>query len=363
MKLVKKYILKSFIKPFAGGLAAFLFIMTVAHFFDFLHTFLKYKPPLEILIKYFLFRMPAWFTTITPIATLIAVLISLGSLEKNNEITAVKTSGIKLIRVIIPLFILSVFISMGSGIINETIVPHSEPAANILFERIKEKAPLKPDETRRDIIYMGESSTLYFIDHFKKNTLTGLRIIEFYPGTALEKKLIVAEKAHYLGSNSWDLVNGSIRTFNNNISDPLTGYEDFNRRQISLAEVPADFSKPHKEPEQMSLPALADYIRKLKQSGMSTRRERVLFHYKIAFPFASAIILVLGIPLALYKKIDSLTISFFFAIIISFLYWGGISVGRSMGINGILPPVLAAWSANIIFFLVGMVMMIKTRII
>ncbi len=363
MKLLKKYILKSFIKPFAGGLAAFLFIMVIAHFFDFLHTFLKYKPSAGTLISYFLLRMPQWLTTITPVAVLIGILISLGTLDNNNEITAIRGSGIKLIRVFFPLFILSVFISLTAGAINEVVVPRSEPAADRLFEKIKEKSPQKEKKFRENIRYMGKSNKIYFAERFKNKTLTNLKIIEFYPGTSREKKLIIAHKAVYSGNNLWNLIDGSLRTFSNNEASEVTGYAEFKNRKFSLAEVPADFKKPVKEPHKMGIIQLGRYIRKLKKSGMPAKREMALYHYKIAFPFASTIILLLGIPLALFRGIQSMTISFFFALIISFIYWGAFSVGRSLGINGILSPLLGAWSANLVFFAVGIAMMIKTRII
>ncbi|MDA3792247.1 MAG: LptF/LptG family permease [Elusimicrobia bacterium] len=363
MKIVKKYILKNFIKPFAGGLIAFLFIMVIAHFFDFLHTFLKYKPPLGILIKYFSLRLPQWLTTITPVAMLIGVLLSLGTMDKNNEITAIKSSGIKLIRVFFPLFVLSLFVSLSTGIINETIVPRTEPAADKLFERIKNNTPRKPQKYRLDIIYMGEGSKIYFIDRFEKETMTGLKLTEYYPGTFLEKKLIIAQKAVYSGNNSWNIMNGSVRTFSKDRAGEVVKYDEFKSLNISLSETPGDFKRPVTEPHKMGLPELSRYIKRMKRSGISTRREEVLYHYKIAFPFASTIILVLGIPIALFKGIHSMTISFFFALIISFIYWGALSVGRSMGINGILPPFIGAWSANIVFFAGGIFMMIKSRII
>src|SRR3989339_2021680 len=105
MKIIKKYFLLSYFKPFTAGLFAFVLIMTITHFFDFLHVFLEYKPKAIILIKYFLYKIPEWTVLISPIATLMGILFSIGALNRDREITAVKSSGIKLRTVFFPIII------------------------------------------------------------------------------------------------------------------------------------------------------------------------------------------------------------------------------------------------------------------
>lgn len=361
MKIIKKYILFCYLKPFLNGFFAFLLIMMITHFFDYLHVFLENKPPLSMLIKYFLYRLPEWAVNITPVATLLGVLFSLSTLNRNHEITAIKSSGINLIYIIKPLVIFSIFVSILTGVIYEGVVPETTSKAEELFLIIRKRHPKKKDSVRKDFTYMGENRRLYRIRRFENNTIQGLNIIEFFPGSLREKKRIFAETATYTG-DSWKMKNVTIRTFSFENGQPDV-YEEFDEKMIMLSETPDNFRRPSKTAEQMGFFTLLKYIRKLKKGGFSTLKERVLLHYKISFPFSNTIILILGIPIALWGGLMNRTTGFFISILICFIYWGAISVGRALGINGILPPILGAWAANLTFLLISLMLMKFTRII
>ncbi len=361
MKTIKKYILFSFLKPFLCGLIAFLLIMIITHFFDYLHKFLENKPPLALLIKYFSYRLPEWFVIITPVATLLGILFSLGTLNRNHELTAVKSSGIKLTYILKPIIIFSVFFSILIGIIYEGVVPKTNLRAEELFLIIRNRDPHKINTVRTNFTYMGENKRLYRIKKFEKNTITGLNIIEFFPGSLQEKRRITAEKAVYI-NNTWKLTDLSIRTFSRETGQ-IMSYLEFDEKMLKIEETADDFRKPVKSAEQMDFFSLRTYIKKLKKGGFSTLKERAALHYKISFPFSNTIILILGIPIALWGRVKNRTTGFFISIVICFIYWGAISVGRALGTSGILPPIVGAWSANLIFLIISLTMMKFARVI
>ncbi len=361
MNTLKKYILLSFLKPFINGLFAFLTLMIITHFFDYLHKFLENKPPFSLLAEYFLYRLPEWFVVITPVATLLGILFSLGTLKRNHEITAVRSSGIKLTYIIKPLIIFSIFFSMFTGVIYELVVPRTNAKAEELFKIIRNKNLKRSNSVRKDFTYMGENKRLYRIKLFENDTITGLNIIEFFPGSLRERKRITADKAVFV-NGSWKLYNTKIRTFSSKTVQTHK-YDEYKEKIFHLNETPEDFKKPEIPPEQMDFFALYAYIKKLKKGGFSTLKERVLLHYKISFPFSNTIILILGIPIALWSGLRNRTTGFFISILICFIYWGALSVGRALGISGLFPPLIAAWSANLTFFLLSLAMMRITKII
>jgi len=360
MKIVKKYVFAAFLKPFIAGLLSFLMIMMITHFFDYLHVFLEYKPSLSLLSEYFLQRIPEWIVTILPVATLLGILFSLGTLNRHHELTAIKSSGIKIIYALRALIFFSILLSIFSMVVYEGIVPRTNARAEELYDRIKNREPKTVSSVRRNFTYLGESRRLYFISFFEDSRIEGLKIIEFFPGTSREERLITAQKAFFKEGN-WHLQNGTIRRFASDGNQ--SEYKDFTNYKADLPETPANFRKPEKQPEQMGLLELKSYIEKLEKGGFSTVKERVLFHHKIAFPFSNAIILILGIPMALWGGMKNRTTGFFFSLIVCFIYWGAISVGRALGTGGILPPALGAWAANIVFLLLSLAMMKASRII
>ncbi len=353
MKIIKKYILTNFIKLYLKLLAALLTIVVITHIFDFLHVFLEKKPDIGLLVIYFLNRLPEWTVTMMPVATLLSVLFLLQSLLRHNEITAIKSSGIKTISALLPLIIFSIFLSGIAFLIYEGLAPKTNAYADNLFLIIRGREPRTISTIRKNFTYLGENK-LYAIDRFEIDTITGFKIIEFFKGTTREKTLITAEKAVYDGKN-WILHNGAKRKFSRK-DGQMISYNKFTKKEIDIKETPYDFRFPKKVSEEMDFWTLQSHIRKLNRGGFSTLKEEVLLHHKIAFPFSNTIILILGIPLALWGGVKNRIRGFFISLLICFAYWGAISIGKSLGTGGILPPALGAWAANIVFGSISILM-------
>ncbi len=361
MKTIKKHVLFTYLRPFLWSIIAFLIIMIVVHFFDFMHTFLRHRPTLYLLLRYFSNRIPEWLVLITPVGTLVATLFALGTLKKNNELVAIQSSGIRLLYVLKPIVIFSLFVSITSGIIAEGIVPESTSRADKLFSVIKDEQPEEISKSRENFTYLSENSNLFFIKEFDgKNSITGLNITTFYQDTTIEKERYTAEKAIYK-NGTWKLINWTQRIFDKKNSE-VQLFEKNREKHINLEISPDILSTPRREPEDMGLVNLYNYIQRFQAGGHSTTGELVLLHHKIAFPFANTIILILGIPLALVGETHSRTSGFFISLIISFIYWGSISVGRSLGTGGVLPPAIAAWSAHLLFFTISLILMRKVKL-
>ena len=362
MKIIRKYILLSFLKPFFISLAAFLVLMCITHFFDYLHTFLEYRPPLSIIILYLLNRIPEWLVMITPVATLLAVLFSLGGLKRHGETTAISSSGLSIIKALKPLIFTSIIISISSFLISEMTVPETKDKANELFLVIRNRQPEKEyEDIHENFTYAGTDNRFFFIDRLSGNYVRGFKLIEFFPNTTKEKKRITASEAfHYEGI--WHLENGAKRFFSAEDGAPIS-YLEFNNLNLDIPETPEDFVRRDKDPEKMGFISLLHYTQRLEKGGLSARKERVILNHKVSFPFSNAIILILGIPIALWSGLKGKTTGFFIALIVSFIYWGSITVGRALGTGGILPPFLSAWAANIIFLFISLLMMKKVRII
>ncbi len=360
MKLITKFILKTFLSPYFKGIAALMLIMIVAHFFDFLHVFLERKPPVNLVLIYFINRIPEWFVMVMPVATLLASLFAFGSLKKHNELTAIKASGLRLKYVLAPLIVFSLSMSILSGVFQEAVVPGTKARADILFRIIRRRDPDTTDTERRNFKYIGRDRTVYSIDFYKEGGAEGITLMNFFPGTSRQKSITYAKKAVYEGSNIWVFYNAAIREFSP--GGDLVSYSEFKETEIALSETPEDFSKPVKLPGQMDFFSLLAYIRSLERGGFQARNERVILHNKIAFPLFNTIVLFLGIPLALWNRNYSKTNGFFIAIIIYIVYWGTISVGKALGTRGIIPPAAGAWLANLIFFGIGMTMLKLARL-
>jgi len=110
----------------------------------------------------------------------------------------------------------------------------------------------------------------------------------------------------------------------------------------------------------MNFGQLSRYIRDLRQSGFDTMRLRVELWHKLADPLAAVVMAILAIPFALMMgRRDSLT-GIAVAIAVALAYWVVDGLFGAMGNVNYLPAPLAAWSAIVLFGLVGGYLLLKT---
>jgi lipopolysaccharide export LptBFGC system permease protein LptF len=94
---------------------------------------------------------------------------------------------------------------------------------------------------------------------------------------------------------------------------------------------------------------LKDYIIRLRKNGLPSNKEQVELGLKFSYPFANLVIMLMGIPFALWTKQSSKVMNFGTGMVIAFIFWGSIEVGHALGENKVLSPLLAAWLSNFFF--------------
>ena len=106
---------------------------------------------------------------------------------------------------------------------------------------------------------------------------------------------------------------------------------------------------------------LSDYVKSKKRSGQDVARETTDLYLKISFPFVNFIIVLFGAPIAANPKRSGVAIGFAISLFISFMYYTLIRMGQSFGYSEKLPPLFAAWSTNILFFILGIILLVKAK--
>jgi lipopolysaccharide export system permease protein len=143
-----------------------------------------------------------------------------------------------------------------------------------------------------------------------------------------------------------------------------------NTYRISLHETlseelhlqPTDFRRIVRKSEEMSFRQLLAYVRKVEAEGYAATVYRVDLYGKSAYPFVCIIMALVGIGLTARKRLhQGLPVSITYGIGIGFLYWVFQSFCLSLGYGGILPPVLAAWMANLVFLCGGLLLVMQAE--
>lgn len=357
-RLMDLYLLRRFFFHFAVLMAIFIFLFEAFTFFELLDDIARHRVPFLIVIDYFRFLTPFLLYNLAPLAALVAVLVTLGIMSKNNEVVACKASGISLYRLAVPLLFGGLVLAAGMILLDETYLPYANQRQDALRNQIKGRPPQTYTQPQRWIF--GENSKIYNYDVFDptQRSFGSLSVIEIDPRTFEMKRRVFASRAHWSDAqNVWVLEGGWVRDFS---GSAITLYEPFVATSLpELSEPPSYFNREVRQASQMNLAALRRYIDGLHTAGFDVANLLVQWHVKLAFPLIAPISMLLAIPFALLVGTRGALGGVSLGVAIGIVYWTAARLLEAMGGVGQLPPFLAAWSTDITFFFLGLYFFFK----
>jgi LPS export ABC transporter permease LptF/LPS export ABC transporter permease LptG len=357
--ILDDYILRDFGMNLTMVVAAFLMLLLVFTLFELLGDILRNQISPLVVGEYLLNVSPYFVYNITPLSILLAVLITLGVMQRSNEITAIKTTGISIYRIITPLVVASAILATGLFFADQFYLPHANKRQDALRNLIKGKPAqtyLNPD---RKWIF-GQHSDIYYYQLFDsdRDQFGRLAVFQFDPGTFQLTKRIYADRAHWEDSlQRWVCTQGWERDLR---GPAIENYRTFDVATFpAVSEPPTYFKKEVKQSSEMNYQELRRYIHDLQQSGFDVVRLRVQLQKKLAFPIITLVMAVLAIPFSLSTGRRGAVTGVAVAVGIAVVYWTVAGLFESMGNISQLPAVLAAWSPDLIFALLGGYLILK----
>jgi lipopolysaccharide export system permease protein len=329
--------------------------------FSFIEDIVKFKIPGEALAAFYIYYSPTIILQVMPMAVLLSTVFMLSNLNKNSEITAMKSSGISLWRVLSPVIILGLIISIASFIISDRVIPISSKVANMIRheELEKEKRKNNPKKVIENVAIYGSGNRIVFARLYdtEKKLLTDVIIHEHDRSENLISK-ITAQNGVWTGK-SWKFYKVIMWKIDNSgkiLSEPVFYAEKI----VPLKEKPSDFAYKEWHSEYMSYAELKNYIKNFR--GTSARLVRGLLvdlYQKVSFAGISLVIILIGAPFALITTRGGVMIGVGMSIAIGLLYYACIAISLAFGKAGILPPIAAAWLSNIVFGIIGIYLINK----
>ena len=346
MTIISRYIVFSFLKLMGLCVGAFIAIYLVIDFLEKIGKFTRAQGEFRHIALYFLYKVPEIAGQITPLAVLMATLLTLGMLSRHSEITAMRSCGISLPRITVPLLAAALAISAVSFLIAEFVVPSTSARSMYIQEvLISKKSP--NIFFRQQNIWHREGDTLLQARTFDPASLTlkGITIWQLNAGMRPLKRIDAATGT--LTATGWLLKDAVIRDFSGgDVKDTLA------RREIPIVLHLGlnDLKVLEREAETMGVFSLMRYCEKLRKGGYDATRYLAQMHSRISLPFASLVMAFLGIPFALRGgRTSGIAVGIGVSLGIGFGYFAINATLLSFGQAGVLPPIVAAWAANFIF--------------
>ena len=351
--ILDDYVLRDFTLYLTMIVAAFLMLLLVFTLFELLGDILRNQVSPLTVGEYLLNVVPYFLYNTTPLSMLLAVLVTFGLLQRSNEITAIKATGISLYRLVIPVLIVSTLVAGVLFLSDQLYLPYTNKRQDALRNRIKGKPAqtyLRPD---RKWIF-GQHSDIYYYQFFDpdRDVFGGVSVFQFDPHTFQITHRITADRARWSESmGRWVYEQGWERSLS---GSAIESYRKFDVATYpELAEAPAYFKKEVKQSSEMSYEELRRYIHDLQQSGFDVVRRSVKLQKKIAYPLITLVMAVLAIPFALSAGKRSAVAGVATAIGIGVVYWTLSGLFEAMGNLSQLPPAVAAWSPDLVFGFIG----------
>ena len=363
-RILYGYIAREFIWIFAAALGGFLLVCLIGDAAERLNKFIDGQAPVELILRFYLNKLPYYIIFILPASSLIATLFTLGQMSKHNELTAMLSSGVSLFRIFLPLLALMLAVSGLSFLVNETVAPKAnEKAQDILDYRIQGRTRSQTT-LRRDVDYQGENGRRWIAGLFNldTSTLNAVKLIKFSgpPENLRIDYRIDATSARYKAPDGWSFIKGTMRYFEPGSRSEWVVHFD-SLQTIRFTEKPADFVVEAKDPHQMSFTGLKKFIERKKRNGIKIERDQTELWFKTSLPVANFIIVLFGAPLACMRKRIGPGVGIAVSVLVYMLYMGLFYLSRSLGYSGGLSPPAAAWSANLIFALCGVIIFLRVR--
>jgi LPS export ABC transporter permease LptF/LPS export ABC transporter permease LptG len=356
--IIDLYVLRRFFYYFLSIMVAFVFLFEIFTFFELAEDIRRHNVPFMVVVNYFRYLIPYSIYQFTPLGALVAVLVTLGILSKNNEIVAFKASGISLYRLTVPLLIAGLAIAGSLLILDDTYLPYANQRQDALRAIIKGRPAQTYTRPQRWIF--GEHSKVYNYDFFDPNEriFGGLSVVELDPATFQMKRRIFATRARWLDTqNTWLLESGWVRDF---ADGSIARYAPFSVNTLpEINEPPSYFNREVIQAFQMNWGELRRYIEGLRHAGFDVSSLTVQWHKKIAYPLIAPISMMLAIPFALLVGSRGAIGGIALGVGIGICYWAIAALTEAMGGIGQLPPLMAAWSPDLIFFFLALYFFFK----
>lgn len=358
MSIIHRYLTNETIRYFAMVLAMVICIYMAVDFFENIDRFIRRNLPAETIAAYFLNKIPFVVAQITPVGVLIAVLITFGLMSKNNEILALKSSGISVYALVKPALGIGIIFSIFLFFMAEAVVPITMDHVNRIW--VEEVRNEKVVMLRERDIWIKRSRSIIHIKYYNpaEKAIFGITA-NYFDGDFRLIKRIDAKKGIF-EQGKWLLSETMEQTLIKGVGQYKVELKP--KQSVALDFIPDDLKKVIRKSEEMNFLELLNYVRKVEAEGYDATSYRVDLYGKTALPFVCIIMVLVGTGIGVRDKItEGLAVSVTYGIGIAFLYWVLYSFCVSLGYGEMLPPFIAAWTANLTFLCVGVLLLMNAE--
>lgn len=353
MKIIRSYVLKESILPFILSLLILTCVFLLGNLIQLSNLVINKGVSLVTIGRVFVLYIPLLLGYTIPIACLVSVILTFSRLSTDNEIIALRTSGIHLSRLLLPLFIIGLIISLCSIYLNERIIPYAHHKQREILKNLGIRNPTALLEA--GMFIHSFDNQILFIHKIVDNKLYNVTIYQPQPDGPT--RTIIAKKGEFTPIPGKDqiklkLIDGT--SDEPNLENPNNFYKLNFENYFMTLDLSQTKKKIKKKPKSMTFDELKTEIDKLERLFVDSTRLRTEYHRKITWSFASLVFILLGFPIAVMTHRREKSANIFLAIFCAACYYL-LSLGcEALSIEKFAPVALIMWVPNTVIGIIAL---------
>ncbi len=353
MKRLQRYLLIEFSKLILITLLSFIVLFIMIDLFENMDNLMENRVPVLAAATFFMYKMPLIIGQVSPITVLLSVILSLGILARHGEITAIKAGGIRLMRVLMPLFVVGALISVAVILMNESVTPRALKRAESFkrewFSGVQSSAFGKRG------VWIRAPDRIFNIRRMdlENNQLHGLTC--YIIGRPFTIKGRIDARLVTFDDGRWTAPTATVWSFPEQGRANKAESTDL---VIDGLAAPEDLASLEDYQKTMNFGELRQYIKSLEADGYEAHKYKTDLYGRLSFPLVNFIMVFVAIPFALKTgRHGGIAVGVGLSVIIAFSYWIVFAITGSLGHSGVMPPLLAAAFPDVLFLSVGGLML------
>lgn len=369
MRLLDKYVLKETLVPVVYCVFAFSMLSTLLNVFDKVGKWVQAKASAWLIVCYAGAEWTRGAEFLLPSSLMFGILYGLWHLARNHEVSAMRSAGISVPRIMWPLMAVGAAVSIGAMALGEFVTPR----ATMWSDGVKRASftTFSPDSVLTSVVYYNEAGRRNWrigsMSIFNPATLNDVVINEEETATR-PRRQIMARRAEYLDGTWWLRGMQEIKylkdggPIHQGRPFPPEPDPDSVREMDGWTETPLAMAVSLKDSDYLTSREAFAYLdahpnlAKVKKNGM-----RVDAHQRLALPWACFVVTLFVIPVGTQSGRQNALRGVFFATACFLGYYAIMQTGLFLGRRGTIPPWVGAWLANVVFAVSGTVMLARSR--
>jgi lipopolysaccharide export system permease protein len=356
MKIITKYILKEILTPFGITLTVFTLIFILGNLMQLIEMIVQKGVGIFNVVRLLGYTLPFLMVYIIPMSFFISILLGFLRLASDNEVTALKGSGLSFFQLLPPVLVLSLCGTILTGFAAMVAQPWGEHSLkNLLFQVAVVQAKVNLKER---VFYNEFKELVFYIQKVHGDGL--LEDVFIYDQREKELPQTIIAKRGWLIPNPRErslnlrLEDGHIYNVSLNSKSAQTVFFKSYDLFLPLEQIVSDQEKREKSETEMYLPELRERIRHASPNEKKYYNYQIEYYKKFSLPFACLVLGLIAFPLGLQSRVAGRPWAIILGGAVFFIYYLFLSLAFSLGERGALPPVIGLWLPNGIVGLIGM---------